>query len=451
MPAKPKAYILCAGQLAEVLLDSGAEGTNSTRRRPTSYMPSVIAESLEGKKGFRWVSKKPIEIHGYDGNSTQSLGTAEVKVVIHTAYCKVHHGTIEMQVYQSQDKTVLLSDAHLERFGFSNPQKQYLEVQRAMVRESFPDALSLAIREEKGIRPENDSREEIIEIRRARANSIGMESHVLMPDLDRYTLRHVVQETRKGKNDNDNDNDNDVNEGREKDEDNAEPKGFGEPVGQTPRPNADLIDATGSFTKQGWKLIQHVPLMRMESSKRNYVTTAYLQRLKDPPERKQEIPQPIGNMGTRVHEILGAPPEATSLESVQGELRIFHGGKGGRMTVLSNATLHVVDSKIPALAIGAADASRMNDINTKYVIDGTPDDEEREELEMAIDLILDRAEKECGLKRCHTRRMRKLIQKRYNDLFRMKLGADPPARLPPMEIHLIDGAEPPGKHGRRRA
>ena len=448
MQAKPKAYILCAGQLAEVLLDSGAEGTNATRTKPTSYMPSVIAKSLEGKEGFRWTSKTPTEIHGYDGTATQSLGSVEVQVVVHTAYAKVYYGNVEMQVYPSKDKTVLLSDAHLERFGFTNPQKQYLEVQRAMVGASKNDALSLAIREETGMKPEDKAREEIRRIRRARANSIGMVQHVLMPDLDRYALRHVVRETRKD-NDNDNDNDNDSDEKSDEDRELAEPKEIGEPTGQIPRPNADLIDATGSFTEQGWRLVEHVPLMLLEASKRNYVTTAYLQRLKDPPERKQVIPKPIGNMGTRVHEILGAKPETMSLESVQGELRIFHGGKGGKMTVLSDATLHVIESTVLALAIGAEDASRMNDINTKHVMDGTPGDIEREELDMAIDLILDRAEKECGLKRCHTRRMRKLIQVRYHDLFRMRLGTDPPARLPPLELNLIDGAEPPGKHGHR--
>jgi hypothetical protein len=73
-----------------------------------------------------------------------------------------------------------------------------------------------------------------------------------------------------------------------------------------------------------------------------------------------------------------------------------------------------------------------HDVNVRQ---GSP-----EELADAIEDLITSAE-QAGMSRDGVRSLRKLV-KECKDVFRLKLGADPPANVKPLFIKLRDGAEP---------
>ena len=74
--------------------------------------------------------------------------------------------------------------------------------------------------------------------------------------------------------------------------------------------------------------------------------------------------------------------------------------------------------------------------------------DDQQELNVALGEMLDRAT-QAGATPAVRQRLANIVEE-HRDVFRTRLGDDPPANVPPMEVEMMEEAELPRRHGARR-
>ena len=136
-----KRYILVAGRLVSVVLDSGADAGDR------SFIPKRIIDQLDPSNEWEWTSRDKERVTLANGEPQDSLGVIRARVVAHGAHASVIHDRLEFNVFESADGCILLSREHLARMGYQDPNTELERVQRQRVA-TGNDALARAIRAE---------------------------------------------------------------------------------------------------------------------------------------------------------------------------------------------------------------------------------------------------------------------------------------------------------------
>jgi hypothetical protein len=427
--------------LAPVVLDSAAEAEDA------SFIPKRLVDKLDSESnGWEWESREPITVKGFDGEEgTTTQGTIAAKVVAYTAYGDVIYPRLRFHVINSKSDDILLSVDHLRTLGFSDPNNDYLRVQRLRVQQA-EDPLSEAIRQAKAIEHIDNQDKNAVHaaIKRIEqeATITALRNHYgYLPTLQHLTpqKRLSIKSVRAG------DAAAIIKELELANEQEQRNKNTSKKDWRT------LIDGYAAFTRPGWAMLHTAPVAVCDTTSYNFVTTTYLQSLATKPKLTEtNAPAIVPAITSPAYNVIGEAAVGQATRKLhRGELRYLHGGKGGRMTVLADVPMYVIDSPKKGIIIGAATAARLVDEHENHIMDGEPSPQEQAELDLAVTDAVEKPIREGTLTQAEGERLRS-IAARFKDCFRIRLGRDPPARVPAMTIKLKEGAQPPKKPGNRR-
>ena len=189
--------------------------------------------------------------------------------------------------------------------------------------------------------------------------------------------------------------------------------------------------------KEGWEVQKEIKYLVDPRLSMSYVTTAALAnqeiKLEGAPE---QLPVKAHEMSPEVAGWLGAT-QVQYAHTVRAKLFLLPDGQKDvvkRLTILPHTLIRVIDSKVPAIALGRPEhltlIERRNEDLGLGSSPGKPKD-----IDHRVDEIL-KAAKMAGMSLPGLARAEKMVRERFRDMWRTTLGKTDVANVPPLELEI---------------